>query len=78
MIVTSRGISFQSSSNNTTSSPPYCVGIKRKSAPENIYNEELTAGIRDDYYYYSFSVYDDLNMGDMILLWIYFGKRIWK
>ena len=32
--VTHRGISFNSTSNNTPSSPLYCVGIKIKAAPE--------------------------------------------
>ena len=34
LTVTSRGISFRLSSNNTPSSPPYSVGIKIKEVPE--------------------------------------------
>ena len=48
---TPRGIYFQPSSNNTPSIPPYCVGSKRKSVPEERSNEEVPAGIGDDYYF---------------------------
>ena len=65
MTVTPRGISFHPSSNNTTSSPPYCVGSKRISVPEVKYNQELPAGVGD---YSSCSpsvIYYDFKMGDM-------------
>ena len=64
--VTPRGISFSSSSNITSSSPSYCVGIKIKPFPEEKHKKELPAFIGDDYSYYLFVVYDDLKMGDMI------------
>ena len=39
LTVTYRGISFLPSRNDTLSSPPYCVGIKIKSVPEEKSNE---------------------------------------
>ena len=45
--VTSRCITFRSSSNITPSSPPYLVVITRKEVPEERSNEELPAGIGD-------------------------------
>ena len=60
-----RGISFLPSSNNTPSSPSYCVGSKIKSVYEEKYNEELPAVIGDDSYYYQLIIDDDLKMGDM-------------
>ena len=38
---TSRGTSFSPSQNNKLFSPPSCVGSKRKSGPEEKYNEKL-------------------------------------
>ena len=64
-IVTSRGISFRSSSNNTPSSPSYSVGIKIGGLPEENSNEEFSAGIGDDYYYSPLDFGDDLKKGDM-------------
>ena len=53
------------SSNKTPPSPPYSVGSKRKSLPEEKSNEELPAGIGDYSYYFPLVVDDDLNIGDM-------------
>ena len=50
MAESSRGISFLPSSNNTPSSPPFCIGSKRKELPEEKYDDELFAGIGYDYY----------------------------
>ena len=66
--VTSIAISFRSSSNNTPSSPPYCVGIKRKSVPEEKSDEELPAVVGDYFTYSQLVNDDDLKMGDMKLL----------
>ena len=78
MTVTSRGISFCLSSNNTTSSPLYPASIKRKSVPEEKSNEELPAGIGDDYTYSPLVIDYYLQMGDMTLWLIDFGQRYWK
>ena len=74
LTVTPRAISYQPSSNDTPSSPPYHIGIKIKWVPENIYNEELPAGIGDDSNHSPLVIDYDLRMGDMTLQWIYFGK----
>ena len=67
LTVSSRGIYFRSSSNNTQSSPPYRVGIKIKALPEEKYNKELPAGIGDYYTYYPLIIDYGFNMGDMTL-----------
>ena len=63
--VTSRGISFHPSSNKTPSSPPYSIDNKRKPAPEEKYNEELPAGIGEDYFYSPLFIDDDSKMGEV-------------
>ena len=78
MTVTSRGISFCSSSNIKPSSPPYCVGIKRKPVYEEKPNEELPVGIGDCYTYSPLVIDDDLKIGDTRLWRIDFGKRYWN
>ena len=78
MKFTSRSTPYRSSSNNAPPIPSYRVGIKIKSAPEEKYNEELTAGIGDDSTYYPLVIYYDLNMGNITLWWMDFGKRYWK
>ena len=65
LAVTSIQISFCLSSNNTPSSPPYNVGSKRKSVPEEKSNDESPAGIGDDDSYYPLVIYDDLKMFNM-------------
>ena len=67
MKVTSRGISFRSSSNNTPSIPPHPVGIKIEAVPEEKSNDELPAGIGDESYYSPFFIDDDLKMNDLTL-----------
>ena len=66
MTVSYRAISFSPSSNKAPPSPPYCVGSKIKSLPEEIYNEELPAGIGDYSSCSPFVIGGNLNMGDMI------------
>ena len=56
---TSRGICFSSSSNNTSPIPPYRVDIKRKFVPEEKSNEELPAGIGDEYSFSPLFIDDD-------------------
>ena len=63
--VTSIGIFFWLLSNNTPSSTLYLVDSKIKSAPEEEFNEELTACIGDGYYYFPLVIDDDLYIGDM-------------
>ena len=75
MTVTYRGISFRSSSNNEPSSPPHSISIKRKAAPEEKYNTELTVGIGDDSNYSPLVIDDYLKMGDIKLRLIGFGMR---
>ena len=65
LTVASRGISFCLSSNNTPSSLPYSVGIKRKLVDEEKSNEELPAVIGYDYSYSTLVINDDLKMCDM-------------
>ena len=65
LTVTYRGISFCSSSNSTPQSVPYCVGSKRKSAPEEKSNKELPVGTGDDYSYSPLVIGENLKMGDM-------------
>ena len=60
------------SSNNKTSSPLYPASIKRKSVPEEKSNEELPAGIGDDYTYSPLVIDYDLKMSDTALRWIGF------
>ena len=64
--VTSLGISFSPSSKNTPSSPPYCVGSKKKELPEEKSNQELPADIADDSSCYTLVFDEDLNMADTI------------
>ena len=65
MTVTSRGVSFCPSSNNTPSSPLYTVISKRKSSPEEKYNEELPPCIGYYSSYYPLEIDDYLKMGDI-------------
>ena len=65
--VTSRGILFCPSSNNTPSSATYRVDIKRKAVPEEKSNEELPAGIGHNSNYSPLVVDIYLRMRDMTL-----------
>ena len=78
MSVTSSGLSFFSSSNNTPSTLPYRVSIKINKIPEEKSNKELPAGIGDDSSYFQLVVDDDLKMGYMKLWWDHFGEKNWK
>ena len=63
MTFTSKGISFPLSSKNTPSSTPYGVGNKIKAVPEAKPNDELPAGMGDDYTYYPLVIYDNFKDG---------------
>ena len=65
LAVTSRGILFFPSLNNTTPSRPYRVVSKIKDLPEEKSNEKLPAGIGNNYSYSSLAIGDDLKIGDM-------------
>ena len=67
MTVTSRGISFCASSNNPLSIPPYHIGTKIKAVTEEKSNEELPAGIGDDYSNSTLAIDNYLKMGDIKL-----------
>ena len=65
LTVTSRGMFFHSSSNNTPLSLIYCFGIKRKAVPEEKSNKYFPAGTVDNSTDSPLVVDDDLQMGDI-------------